>query len=218
MKKTAHLRGPFCLATTANHCEVVAASLVTGGEAGAALAVSVLAGVEVAASVEGAGDEATEAGAAEDAEELGAGSVFSGAGLSGLVLALLAVDDFVDMLDAVERGAGVAGAATAGVRRSSVAVLRRGAGVLTGLASATLGAGSGLAIAGAGATSAAGVAAGSDGATGLEAVCATGPGTTISLSLTLRSNISAPTTTEAVMTPKAIPKCFMGFSFVQSSR
>jgi len=192
----------------------VAASFVTGAEAGAALAVSVLAGVEVAASVEGAGDEATAAGAVEDAVELGVGSEFSGAGLSGLMVAVL-VDDFVDVLDAVERGAG---AAAAGVRRNSVAVLRRGAGVLTGLASATLGAGSGLAIAGAGATSAGGVAAGSDAATGLEAVCATGLGTTISLSLTLRSNISAPATTEAVMTPKAIPKCFMGFSFVQSSR
>jgi hypothetical protein len=204
--------------TRLNHCDVVAASLVTGAEGGATLAVSVLAGGELAASVEGAGDEATAAGAVVDAVELGAGSGFSAAGLSELVFAVLAVDDFVDVLEAVERGAGVVGAAAAGVRRNSVAVLRRGAGVLTGLASATLGAGSGLAIAGAGATSAGGVAAGSDAATGLEAVCATGLGTTISLSLTLRSNISAPTTTEAVMTPKAIPKCFMGFSFVQSSR
>ena len=172
-----------------------------------ALAVSVLAGLGVEAVVGGAGGaDATELSAlalGAEAVELGAGSLFNGAGV--LIAAELWVDDFGLAAGEVERGA------EATVERLELvlaevfgeAVATLAGSFALGATSATLGLSFVSVVVAA--TSAGAVALGSA-LPGVTLAVAAGCGTAISLSLRLWLTSIAPPSTEATMTPNAIPK------------
>jgi hypothetical protein len=203
--------------------EDVAAVSVGAGEddavGGATLAVSVLGAL--IAGVDGA--EATDDSVlALGAVEVLAACVFSGAIVSAFTE--------VEVVEVVAPGAGAAVArlgfvavllvdeadTTFSSDLGELLLLRLATGAGSGDASATLVDASCGLVAAAGATSAGPEVLGTVPESTLLAVCAAGAGTLISLSLTLWSNSSAPAITEAVMTPKAIPKWFMGSPVVHS--